>query len=217
MLCIVTGRQTKEAGGWVHHADSAGPPSPQDLSHSRALGAGVSTLVLGRRRHLTGCPPSPVFQPFLSISSCCLDPTCCSQPCNPARPDDGSSLLQRQQLKQIYCNELILLRSNSPWLRVTPLAPSSLARRVPRACIHLTRRLLRVLADSVRGRPRFSTPPVHTASRHPAATTRTKHGSYGPGGSSQCWASLGFQRGLTRPDVLCRPLQPPWIPTSSVL
>lgn len=106
MLCIVKGRQ-KQASGCTTLIQQRSP-SPENLSHSRESGAGVSTSILGWRRHLTERRPSPVFQPSLSISSCCLDPTCCSQPCNPALPDDGSSLLQRrQQLKQIYCNELI--------------------------------------------------------------------------------------------------------------
>lgn len=52
VLCIVTGTPDQRSRR-VLGADSAEPPSPQDQNHSRAPGAGESTQVPRRRRHLT--------------------------------------------------------------------------------------------------------------------------------------------------------------------
>lgn len=118
----------------VLDADSARckcPQCPQDLRHNGEQGVGskypgyryvdgdVISPLPSSRSYLVGwSPDKQAPQHGGSRADCAihnpaeaLDPTYCSQPCNPAQPDDDPSLLQRQQHKQIYCNELALLRT----------------------------------------------------------------------------------------------------------
>lgn len=131
-----------------------------DQSHSRAPRVGSSTEIPRRRRHLPH-PPRQCSTPHPAA-------TAALQPCTTRRR--LSSLFQRQQPEQIYCSELILLRTTHRFftpLHCTRTLVSCLS-RASCACIHLTRPL-RVLA-SVRGLSSLSSP-VHRATQHPAATT----------------------------------------------
>lgn len=147
--------------------------------------------------------------------------TAALQPCTTRRR--LSSLLQRQQPEQMYCSELILLRTTHR--RFTPLHPRPLL--LPVACLLCLYtfdpgsacggRLGEGPAQIEHAGPHGNTTPSCHHLAHLVSTAPSPDGSYDPEGGSQCWASLGLRRGLRRPEVLCCALQRPWIPTSSVL
>ena len=132
ILCIVTKRRIKEAGGCSSLIQQK-PSSPQDLGNSGAPRAGLSTQLRRQRRHLTTAvqPLSLIWvcAAALSRSSCCLDPTYLGTAARPAtlhnpRTAPAFSNVVNSE-KQIYCNEPILLRT-------TPRRFESLRPRPPR-------------------------------------------------------------------------------------
>jgi hypothetical protein len=138
-------------------------PRPEPPTENRNRGGGLSTQV--RRSMATSSHHCRrLYLAPGRLETWASTPLCCSQPCNPAQPDDNPSLLQRQQHEQIYCNELVLLRTTLPCFaslrRYPPRLP--VACRVPRAScpvprarVHLTRLLL-VAGRFGEGPPRSS-------------------------------------------------------------